>query len=75
MKYRVQTYQGLKGMAARRRWRVGLIIGDGQTIWGDWVSSGYTQSENAEMLELDRVRNLAEQLEVEIEYEMPMRED
>ena len=75
MTYRVQTYEGMKGDTTRRRWRVGLKLEDGQTLWGPWQSTGYAKSEIAAVAARGRVQTLAAALGVEPEYEMPLRED
>lgn len=76
MTYRVQAYEGLKGTAARLRWRVGLTLADdGHTFWGPWQSTGYTKSESVECEAYKRVKALADALDVEPEFETPMRED
>lgn len=77
MNYRVQTYEGLRGAGARRRVRVGLQLqDDGQILWGPWLDyCGYTTSEKTAVAARDRVDKLAADLNVNVEYEMPLRED
>jgi len=75
MTYRVQAYQGLKGAKARQRWRVGLKLEDGQTLWGPWQSTRYARSESAECEAYQRIKELAAALGVEPEYEETLREN